>query len=539
MQYHLTLAALVTWAFVTGPAAAQPFDTQADEAALSRVAHRKHRSACAEDVGPNRARCFARIVTDDEGNAVPSAAPSGYGPADLQSAYHLPTSGGHGKIVAVIDAYDVPNAEADLAQYRTTFGLTPCTTANGCFRKVSESGDGNLPAFDKDWVGETTLDIEMVSATCPDCAILLVEASSDSVTDLWTALATAVKLGASAATNSYGFAEVPEISSVDAFFDFPGVLVTASSGDSGYAVQYPASSSHVLAVGGTTLKASTSTRGWAESAWSSGGSGCSAYVPKPSWQKDTGCAGRMEVDVSAVADPDTGLAVYCSDCGASHEGWQIMGGTSAAAPLVAGAFTVLGLSSVDPSFAYAHTADFFDVIHGSNGTCATLSFCNAGPGYDGPTGWGTPNGALLAPAVVQGNSDVGSDAGASVVPANGASKDAGALPTPDAGRAAVADAGSAAVTDASAHATADSGPGMASDGGSPADAGASQRVATPVAEAGSGEALGDAPSPTTDGGFSCSLGSRRGQPPLTGIAWAWLLALSLLRRRAGGDTKLQ
>ena len=148
MQHHLTSAAFVTWALVTGSAAAaEPLDTQADEAALSRVTHRHHKSACAQDVGPQRARCFARIVTDDSGDAVPSATPSGYGPADLQSAYHLPASGGHGKTVAVIDAFDVPNAEADLAQYRSTFGLPPCTTASGCFRKVSENGDDNLPSL--------------------------------------------------------------------------------------------------------------------------------------------------------------------------------------------------------------------------------------------------------------------------------------------------------------------------------------------------------------------------------------------------------
>jgi hypothetical protein len=480
-------------------------------------------------------------VTDDSGDAVPSATPSGYGPADLQSAYHLPASGGHGKTVAVIDAFDVPNAEADLAQYRSTFGLPPCTTASGCFRKVSENGDDNLPSFSKDWVGETTLDIEMVSAACPDCSILLVEASSDSVTDLWTALTTAVKLGASAATNSYGFSEVPQVSLVDPYFDFPGVLVTASSGDSGYAVQYPASSNHVLAVGGTTLTPSNSTRGWAETAWSSGGSGCSAFVPKPTWQKDTGCAGRMEVDVAAVADPDTGVAVYCSDCGAAHEGWQVMGGTSVAAPFVAGAFTVLGLSSVDPSFPSAHAADFFDVVSGSNGVCSTLSFCNAGPGYDGPTGWGTLNGRLLGSEAAAGaNSEGDGDAGGTRVAAAGAGQDAGARSTTDAGPAGLVDAGAARSDDASTHD--DSGPAVASDAGrksgafSPSDAGGVQRGTMPSADAGVGSTAADDPGAAVDGGFTCSLGSRRGRPPWTGLALAWWVAsLALLRRRIAGE----
>ena len=240
MQHTHTVAAVVALTLVAAPlAASQPLDTQADRAALSAVKHRGHRSACAEQVAPGHARCFARIVTDEGVDSEPSGMPNGYGPSDIQSAYNLPATGGHGKVVAVIDAFDVPSAEDDLAVYRSKFGLPDCTTANGCFRKVSQTGSSHLPGFDATWAGETTLDIEMVSAACPECGILLVEANSDYVGDLWAALVTAVGLGATAASNSYGFAEVSEVTWVEPYFNFPGVLVTASSGDSGYAVRTP------------------------------------------------------------------------------------------------------------------------------------------------------------------------------------------------------------------------------------------------------------------------------------------------------------
>jgi hypothetical protein len=534
MKHMLPLSAAIALAFVTGPViAAESYDVKADRAALSNVKHRAHRAACAEDVAPQHARCFARIVTDDVVNDSPSGAPSGYGPADFQSAYGLPTAGGHGKVVAVIDAYDVPNAESDLAAYRTKFGLSPCTTANGCFRKVNQTGGSDLPDSDKNWAGETTLDIEMVSAACPDCGILLVEASSDYIGDLWAALTTAVKRGAAAATNSYGFAEVSEVTWVEPYFDFPGVLVTASSGDSGYSVQYPASSIHVLAVGGTTLQPSTSSRGWAESAWSSGGSGCSAFVPKPTWQKNTGCANRMEVDVAAVADPDTGVAVYCTDCGDSHQGWQIMGGTSVAAPLVAAAFTVLGVSA-DPSFPSAHSADFFDIVQGSNGTCETSSFCTAGPGYDGPTGWGTLNGSLLAQLGGAGTSgsQPKSDAGGVTTPANGT--DAGTAKVVDAGR----DTGEESAPDAASRATEDAatrvatGVGSKLDAAAKTDAAGEQSLETHMAlDGGPVASEGDGAAAVDKGGFMCSLDVRTSRTSSNAWPFLCLAATALARRR--------
>jgi subtilase family serine protease len=326
----------------------------------------------------------------------PNATPSGLGPSDLQSAYALPSStAGSGATVAIVDAYDDPNAESDLAAYRSQFGLSACTTANGCFRKVGQSGSSSsLPRADSGWSEEISLDLDMVSAACPNCHILLVEASSSSMANLGTSVNTAVSLGAKYVSNSYGGAESASDTSYDSsYFDHPGVAITASSGDSGYGAEYPAASRYVTAVGGTSLQKSATSRGWTETAWSSAGSGCSAYDTKPSWQTDSGCAKRTVADVSAVADPNTGVAVY--DTYAAGSGWMVFGGTSASSPLIASVYALAGTpsaGSVPASFPYAHTSDLNDVTIGSNGLCINLYLCTAGTGYDGPTGLGTPNG---------------------------------------------------------------------------------------------------------------------------------------------------
>ena len=416
-------------------------DERADREALSRVVDRPFKSLCSASSVPGVRHCLAKVVTNDEGLIVPLAGPQGgLTPSDLQSAYALPTTGGNGRIVAAVDAYDYPNAEADLAAYRQQFGLPPCTSANGCFQKVDENGGTNLPGTDPaggcnaGWSGEAALDLQMLSAACPDCKILLVEASAPDGS-LATGVDTAVRLGAVAVSNSYGGGENPNGGDVsqEADYTHPGVLITVSAGDQGFGAEYPATSAGVVAVGGTTLRQSQSTRGWAEAAWKHGGSGCSAEIPKPSWQKDPSCANRMNADVSAIGDPATGVAVFCSDPGSSG-GWSIVGGTSASAPIIAGAFTVLNVST-DPSFAWKHPSLFFDVSTGSNGSCTTPYFCNAAKGYDGPTGWGSPNGALLLGAsdLDGGTSDDGGHAD------GGADADAGGH---DAGTPApVADAG--------------------------------------------------------------------------------------------------
>jgi subtilase family serine protease len=338
--------------------------------------------------------------------AAPKAAtddlPAGYGPSDIQSAYALPDAGA-GQTVAIVDAYDDPNAEADLATYRAAYGLPPCTTANGCFTKVNQAGAaGPLPPPDSSWGLEISLDLQAVSAACPRCHILLVEANSSSIADLGPSVNTAVRLGANVVSNSYGSSgEFSGEQYFERYYNHQGVPIVAASGDYGYgngallinSVSYPAASRYVTAVGGTTLSAAAGTpRGWTESAWQRSTSGCSAYIHKPGWQRDTLCGNRTVADVSAVADPATGLAVYDSF---GWSGWLVVGGTSASAPIIAGVYALAGNGTQQryASGIYRNPGHLFDITTGANGNnCASTYLCTAEPGYDGPTGLGTPDG---------------------------------------------------------------------------------------------------------------------------------------------------
>ncbi|GAA4835947.1 S53 family peptidase [Kitasatospora terrestris] len=347
--------------------------------------------------------CHALRVTStvEHVNALgvtPNAVPSGYGPGDLLSAYKLPANGGAGMTVAIVDAYNDPSAESDMAVYRSQYGLPACTKASGCFRQVNQTGGSSLPANNTGWAGEISLDLDMVSAIAPNAKIVLVEASSATMANLGTSVNTAVSLGARFVSNSYGGGESSADTSYDSsYFNHPGVAITVSSGDSAYGAEYPAASRYVTAVGGTALKRSSTARGWTESVWLTNstegtGSGCSKYDAKPTWQKDTGCAKRTVADVSAVADPATGVAVYQTYGGS---GWAVYGGTSASAPIIAGVYALGGApsgGSAPASFPYARTTALFDVTTGSNGSCSPAYLCKAGAGYDGPTGLGTPNG---------------------------------------------------------------------------------------------------------------------------------------------------
>ncbi|MFI6686730.1 putative Ig domain-containing protein [Streptomyces sp. NPDC050485] len=356
---------------------------------------------CAQPAKAGMMACLALARTDVQHHLgiSPAAAPSGYGPTDLQSAYALPATAGSGATVAIVDAQDDPNAESDLATYRSQYGLPACTTANGCFKKVDQNGGTSYPTADSGWAGEISLDVDMVSAVCPQCHILLVEATSASMADLGTAVNRAVTMGAKYVSNSYGGSEdATDPTSDSSYFNHPGVAITVSSGDSGYGVEYPAASQYVTSVGGTSLSRASNSRGWSESVWgtSSGGqgagSGCSAYDPKPSWQTDTGCSKRTVADVSAVADPATGLAVYDSY---QATGWNVYGGTSASSPIIAGVYALAGTPAANTnpaSYPYAHASSLNDVTSGANGSCSPSYLCTAGPGYDGPTGLGTPNG---------------------------------------------------------------------------------------------------------------------------------------------------
>ncbi|MFI6474231.1 putative Ig domain-containing protein [Streptomyces sp. NPDC050516] len=390
----LSAAALVTGGLI----AVAPSVSAATQADSAQPANTQRLCGKAAKAGVMSCLALARTDVQHHLGISPNAAPSGYGPTDLQGAYALSSSGGSGATVAIVDAQDDPNAESDLATYRSQYGLPACTTANGCFKKVDQNGGTNYPTADSGWAGEISLDVDMVSAVCPQCHILLVEANTASMDDLGAAVNRAVTMGAKYVSNSYGGSEDSTDPSSDAsYFNHPGVAITVSSGDSGYGVEYPAASQYVTSVGGTSLSRASNARGWSESVWgtSSGGqgagSGCSAYDPKPSWQHDTGCAKRTVADVSAVADPATGLAVYDSY---QASGWNVYGGTSASSPIIAGVYALAGTPAANTnpaSYPYAHTGSLNDVTSGANGSCGNY-LCKAGAGYDGPTGLGTPNG---------------------------------------------------------------------------------------------------------------------------------------------------
>ena len=380
-------------------------------------------NVCSYAVPAGTARCFARVRTDatarnekPAGSYVVPGATLGnngaYDPAYLESAYNDPwfvgtttsppnqTSAGTGQTVAIVDAFDDPTAESDMSYYRSFFKLPTCSTSNGCFQKVDEFGGTNYPSGDTGWADEISLDLDMVSAVCPNCHILLVEAQSASYSDLGAAVNEAVSLGANAVSNSYGGSEYPgEVADSNTYYNHPGVAVVAASGDNGYGVSFPAASPTVTDAGGTSLNQATNSgsRSATETVWSGAGSGCSAYAAKPSWQTDGGCPNRTVADTSAVADPNTGVWVYDTD-GAS--GWSVYGGTSAATPIVSSFYALAqnptGGNSVPAASLYGHTSNLNKVTSGSNGSCGSSYLCNAAyslaNGYNGPTGLGTPNG---------------------------------------------------------------------------------------------------------------------------------------------------
>ncbi len=354
--------------------------------------HLEAKRVCS-DFRPGYVHCMSFVMSL---NGKPYAFPtvSGYGPADLQDAYKLPSStNGAGVTVAIVDAFDNPNAESDLQVYRNNFGLPKCTTSNGCFKKVNQRGGSDYPPGNAGWGEEISLDLDMVSAICPLCNILLVEADDNHAHNLYSSVNRAAHLGASAISNSYGSRgeKSYELKQDELFFKHPGIAITASSGDSGYGNSMPADSKYVTTVGGTALTRDSSQRGWKETAWAGAGSGCSKFEPKPAWQLDTGCPRRSEADVSAVASPTTGVAVY-DTYGAG--GWLVFGGTSVSSPIIASVYALAGDKVKYGSRPYMNPGKLFDVTTGSNGTCPPdwTYICVAGAGYDGPTGLGTPNG---------------------------------------------------------------------------------------------------------------------------------------------------
>lgn len=345
------------------------------------------------------ARCFAMGYTNGAGQLVQSAddpPPTALGPEDIQDAYNLPDSG-DGVTVAVVDAFGYDAAESDLAVFRDHYGLPACTTDNGCFTKVDQRGGTDYPDQDPGWSIETALDLDAVSAACPKCHLLLVQGDTNNLDDLGQGAATAASLGAAAISNSYGVpGDFPDEQTYDGYYDHPGIAVTASTGDAGDVTNWPATGPNVAGIGGTTLDKDGSARGWTESAWADGGSGCSPYEPRPDYQADlsTNCPDNKAIaDISADADPATGLGIYNT---LGESGWAQYGGTSLSSPLVAAMYALAGPAVPDTypvTYPYGAAASGLnDVTAGSNGSCGDV-LCEAGPGWDGPTGLGTPNGA--------------------------------------------------------------------------------------------------------------------------------------------------
>ncbi|WP_211770747.1 S53 family peptidase [Kutzneria sp. CA-103260] len=368
--------------------------------------------------------CDSEVVTVAQGSLVPLATPVpiGYSAAELAAAYHLPdASVGSSGTVAIIDGGGYPDVESDLAHYRTEFGLSPCTSASGCFKVVDYQGGPPLQPSgseeEKQLSAETALDVEMVSAACPSCKILLVQApaadfylsalhpAAAAVPSIAKAASVALGLGASAVSMSFGYPSTKDIDtgSVSSVFSHPGVAFVASSGDSGYLGTvhgfWPQNLPSVVSVGGTALYQSDTA--FSSAAWNQAGSGCESDLPPAHGQPTSVsafCSGhRAATDVSAIADPATGVAVYDSY---GIGGWFVAGGTSAAAPFIAAMFARAGhTATVDgPSTLYSAPATAFtDVSSGQNGaahSCQTSApqLCVSGPGWDGPTGIGTPNG---------------------------------------------------------------------------------------------------------------------------------------------------
>jgi subtilase family serine protease len=400
------LTILVTLAAAPGMAAAGTVRGPAERAAcpVARPGRVRCLTLYVPQISVNRA-----IAEQAAGERVPAGAatPKGWGATSIESAYRLPLTQGAGQTVGIVDAFSTPHLASDLAVYRKQYGLPPCTAASGCLRIVNQEGRPSpLPHADPlGWGVEETLDVSMVSAACPRCKIIVVEGRSPTYGNLAAAEDTAVRLGANIISNSYDARESGFTQVYAKDYNHPGHVTVASSGDYGYtAALFPANLATVTAAGGTQLAKAKNARGWSESVWNnafgSSGSGCSAYVAKPSWQHDPHCPGRTVGDVAAVA---TNIALYDSSISKKLGGpWLNISGTSASSPLIAGVYGLAGnAATVAPGAEYAHAGALFDVTAGNNdwlnnahgASCGHDYLCVAKKGYDAPTGLGTPDGA--------------------------------------------------------------------------------------------------------------------------------------------------
>lgn len=425
-------------------------------------------SAICAQPAPGYSGCLSLRLIADEPSSVPGVETTPQAteftepihgsltPANLISAYGLAgASPPSTQTIALVDAYDDATIAGDLEVFSKQFGLPACSEANGCFRKVNQNGKaGPLPASsgekERSWAQEIATDVEVAHGVCQSCKILLVEAKSNNNSDLYAAEQTAAALGATEISNSYGGQEGSTDSSA---FNHPGIVITASSGDDGYLdwfseepaayPNYPASSPHVIGVGGTRLTLSPAKTWESETVWNDGGAsngflegagasggGCSGHFLADSWQQSAdnwsavGCgSARAVTDIAADGDPYSGVAVYDStETPTGEKGWAAIGGTSVASPIIASIFALAGGAqgvAYPAQLLYENLqqnpASLHDVTVGSNGeclkkfhkstgvsgctseedaqnSCPGRLICLAAPGYDGPSGVGTPNG---------------------------------------------------------------------------------------------------------------------------------------------------
>jgi hypothetical protein len=388
---------------------AAPQDAARTDYVRQQIAAGNFIELCPE-VAVGKMRCMAMRLRDlsraplartVDGNVVP-----GYGPAQLQKAYELTKDVANpGGTVIIVDAFGYPTLEGDLGVYRKEFGLPKCDKVSGCLHILNQDGKPKpLPSpptgSDLGWIGEQALDVDMVSANCPNCHIVMIEANTNYDYPLYHAENTAARLHPSAISNSWGAPEyASEQSEATRFFDHPGIAITASAGDGGYGVIFPSAANTVTAVGGTSLiGGEKNKRGYMETVWSGTGSGCSAYVPVPTWQEPIeaklgGCSNRIVGDVAYAADPTFGVAIYVTSNDGGPRGWQVTGGTSVGSPAIAAIYALSGNTpGVPASIAYSETKHLHNITVGSNGTCSPAYLCHGEVGYNAPTGNGTPDG---------------------------------------------------------------------------------------------------------------------------------------------------
>ncbi len=395
------------------------------------------RRLCGTSVDPELMECLAMARTDVAPTLGADLAEpaktciftNAYCPVDLQSAYALPSlSKGAGRLVAIVDAWGYHHAASDLAYYRNAMGLKACTTATKCLRIVNQNGNPSplppeSPPSD-DWKGEQSLDLDMVSAICPNCKIVLVQTNDNYNSSLYAGVKTAGRLGAKYIGASWGG---PESGGDNPIFHQHGVVIVAAAGDNGGGGRYhggpqqPCSYTYVVCAGGTRLVPAHNARGWSESTWNdftfdrcgygsspcgATGSGCSRKIGKPSWQTDTECHMRSESDVSATASLRNPVAVYNSEESSlpcPSYCWFAFGGTSASAQIISGVYGLAGNAATQAGAQNIwrhHTGHINDIKVGNNVdpklgvTCAsTIHYiCYARAGFDGPTGWGSPKG---------------------------------------------------------------------------------------------------------------------------------------------------